>query len=38
MIAIVAVAAIVAILLLTRDSGPRITTIERRTNEEEKRD
>ena len=38
MIAIVAVAAIVALLLLTRDSGPRVTTIERRTDEEEKQD
>ncbi len=38
MIAIVAVAAIVALILMTRDSGPRITTVERRTEEEEKRD
>ena len=35
---IVALAAIVALVLLGRDSGPRITTIERKTERDEDED
>lgn len=38
MIIIVAVAAIVALVLLARDSGPRVTHIERRTERDEEGD
>lgn len=38
MIIIVAVAAIVALVLFAGDSGPRVTTIDRKTEREDDRD
>ena len=37
-IIVVALAAIVALVLIARDSGPRITTVERRTDVDEDED
>ena len=37
-IIVVALAAIIALVLMSRDSGPRITTIERRTEVDEDED